>query len=101
MKEIQTIPNQWQNTSALFVALGDPQRQRILLAFEKGERLNILQMVEASSLSRTSVTHHLNVLRKGGVLESEKIGKEVFFWLNKDHMIASIENVLNYLKEEI
>lgn len=101
MKNIQQIPTQWQCISALFEALGDAQRQRILLAFDKDERLNILQIVEQSNLSRTAVTHHLKVLQQSGALKSEKIGKEVFFWVNKAQMIEAIENVLNYIKEEI
>lgn len=101
MKNIQQIPAQWQSISALFEALGDAQRQRILLAFDKDERLNILQIVEQSNLSRTAVTHHLKVLQQSGALKSEKIGKEVFFWVNKAQMIEAIENVLNYIKEEI
>lgn len=101
MKNIQQIPMQWQSISALFEALGDAQRQRILLAFDKDERLNILQIVEQSKLSRTAVTHHLKVLYQSGALKSEKIGKEVFFWVNKEQMIEAIENVLNYIKEEI
>lgn len=101
MKNSQQIPVQWQSISALFEALGDAQRQRILLAFDKDERLNILQIVEQSNLSRTAVTHHLKVLQQSGALNSEKIGKAVFFWVNKDHMIEAIEDVLNYIKEEI
>lgn len=101
MKNIQHIPTQWQSISALFEALGDAQRQRILLAFDKDERLNILQIVEQSNLSRTAVTHHLKVLHQSGALKSKKIGKEVFFWVDKEQMIEAIENVLNYIKEEI
>jgi len=95
------IPAEWKNISELFVALGDEQRQRLLLAFEKDERMNILQLVENSNLSRTAVTHHLKVLHNSGALKSEKIGKEVFFWVNKEPMIQAIENVLDYIKKEI
>ena len=101
MKLISEIPNEWKNISSLFIALGDEQRQRILLAFEKEERLNILQIVASSKLGRTAVTHHLKVLHGSGALSSEKIGKEVFFWVNKTHIMTEIENVLNYIKNDI
>ena len=101
MKLITEIPNEWKNISSLFIALGDEQRQRILLAFEKEERLNILQIVASSKLGRTAVTHHLKVLHGSGALSSEKIGKEVFFWVNKTHIMTEIENVLNYIKNDI
>ena len=94
MKLITDIPNEWKNISSLFVALGDEQRQRILLAFDKDERLNILQIVASSKLSRTAVTHHLKILNGCGALSSEKIGKEVFFWVNKPHIMTEIQSVL-------
>lgn len=101
MKIIQTIPDTWQNIAQLFIALGDAHRQRILLTFEKGERMNILQIAAASTLSRTAVTHHLKILRDSGALQSEKVGKEVYFWVDKDFMTNAIGNVLHYIETEI
>ncbi|MGJ8619280.1 MAG: ArsR/SmtB family transcription factor [Methylophilaceae bacterium] len=101
MKELKDIPNEWKNISDLFVAIGDEQRQRILLSFDKNERLNILQIVASSNLSRTAVTHHLKLLKQCGALHSEKVGKEVFFWVNKAHIIQAIDGVLTYIKKEI
>jgi DNA-binding transcriptional ArsR family regulator len=80
--------------------LGDEHRQRILLAFEKGEKLNILQIVSTTTLSRTAVTHHLKVLHQSGVLDSEKIGKEVYFWINSEVVADALQRVLSYIKNE-
>ncbi|HSI28821.1 MAG: ArsR/SmtB family transcription factor [Methylophilus sp.] len=101
MKAITHIPEAWSEISDLFVALGDAHRQRILLSFDKNERLTILQIVDGSQLSRTAVTHHLKVLERGGALRSEKIGREVYFWVNKDWMQQALQNVMSYLKEDI
>ena len=101
MKQVIEIPNEWKNISELFVALGDEQRQRILLGFESGERMNILQIVASSKLSRTAVTHHLKILHASGALQSVKTGKEVFFWVNKFHIMNEIQNVLDYIKIKI
>lgn len=101
MKTTPHIPDSWIDISDLFVALGDAHRQRILLSFEKNERLTILQIVQGSQLSRTAVTHHLKVLERGGALQSEKIGREVYFWVNKAWMQQAMQNVLNYIQEEI
>jgi len=81
----------------MFVALGDPHRQRILLMFEPGERLNVGQIVAASTLSRTAVSHHLRVLRDAGVLKSQKLGKEVWYWPDPDAVRAALTAVLEYL----
>lgn len=94
---INALPKEWEAMSAIFVAMGDPQRQRLLLAFEPGERLTAGQLTEASPLSRTTVSHHLKILRQSGVLGSEKIGKEVYFWVNREAVVTALTNVLNYV----
>lgn len=95
----QTIPPEWQAMSRIFVALGDEHRQRMLLLFEPGERLNVGQIAEVSTLARSTVSHHLKILHEAGVLASEKIGKEVWFWINRPDLEATFGNVLDYLKE--
>lgn len=100
MKSITDMPIEFKDTTATFIALGDEHRQRILLAFEKGERLNILQIVSTTTLSRTAVTHHLKVLHGAGVLNSEKIGKEVYFWINRSNVLAALQSVLTYIENE-
>ena len=96
----KAIPGAWKNFSKVFTALGDEHRQRILLTFDPGERLNVGQIVEVSTLSRSAISHHLKVLREAGVLDSEKIGKEVYFWLNKKPIRESLQAVLEYVKSQ-
>jgi ArsR family transcriptional regulator len=98
---LQAIPREWRTISAAFTALGDEHRQRILLTFEPGERLNVGQMVEVSTLSRSAVSHHLQVMRDAGVLDSEKVGKEVYYWVNKAFLEQSLEAVLAYIRERV
>lgn len=100
MKSIADIPIEFKDTADIFIALGDEHRQRILLAFEKGEKLNILQIVSTTTLSRTAVTHHLKVLHHAKVLNSEKIGKEVYFWINRSVVMVALQSVLSYIEQE-
>jgi DNA-binding transcriptional ArsR family regulator len=95
------IPEVWTAVSKVFTALGDEQRQRILLTFERGERLNVTQLTEASTLSRPTVSHHLKILREAGILESRKEGKEVFYWIAKARVEDVLGGVLSYIKEEV
>jgi ArsR family transcriptional regulator, arsenate/arsenite/antimonite-responsive transcriptional repressor len=95
----KAIPKSWRRIARIFVALGDPHRQRMVLMFEPGERLNIAQIAAASTLSRTAVTHHLKVLREAGVLRSEKIGREVYFWPDADTVRRALEAVKEYVRE--
>lgn len=95
----KVLPDEWGDMSKVFSALGDEHRQRILLLFERGERLNVSQIVEVTPLSRTAVVHHIKTLRDANVLLSEKVGKEVFFWINIPFVAEAMQRVLKYINE--
>lgn len=98
---MRAIPREWRDISGVFAALGDEHRQRILLTFEPGERLNIGEIAAVSTLSRTAVTHHLRVLRNAGILKSIKEGKEVYFWIDKPYLIEALQTVVRYIRSSI
>ena len=98
---LQALPREWRTVSRAFTALGDEHRQRILLTFEPGERLNVGQIVEVSTLSRSAVSHHLKLLKASGVLQSKKEGKEVYYWIDKQFLESSLSAVLTYIKERV
>jgi DNA-binding transcriptional ArsR family regulator len=98
---LKDLPDAFKRIARVFTALGDEHRQRILLTFEPGERLNVGQIVEVSTLSRSAVSHHLQLLKFAGVLDSEKVGKEVFYWLNKAFVDEALTAVLRYIREEM
>lgn len=95
----RAVPAPWRRIARIFVALGDEHRQRMLLMFEPGERLNVGQIVAASTLSRSAVSHHLRALRDAGVLKSEKVGKEVYFWPDADAVRNALQAVQDYLAD--
>jgi ArsR family transcriptional regulator len=98
---LRAIPREWRTISRAFTALGDEHRQRILLNFGPGERRNVGEIAAASTLSRSAVSHHLRLLKASGVLDSEKVGKEVFFWVNKAFLEESLEAVLHYIRRKV
>jgi DNA-binding transcriptional ArsR family regulator len=96
----RAIPEDWRRLARVFVALGDEHRQRILLTFDPGERLNVTQISGVSTLSRPAVSHHLKILREAGVLASEKTGKEVFYWIDKPYLGEALQRVLDYVRTD-
>jgi DNA-binding transcriptional ArsR family regulator len=95
----KAIPRAWRRTARMFVALGDPHRQRIVLMFDPGEKLTISDIVGASTLSRSAVAHHLKVLREAGVLHAQKVGKEVWYRTDPEAVRAALRDVLDYLAD--
>jgi len=96
----KALPKSWQGLAGVFTALGDEQRQRILLMFGKGDELTIKDVVDQVPLSRTAVTHHIRVLREAGVLVAEKRGKEVYLRPDPERVLEAIEALRGYIKGE-
>lgn len=97
----RAVPRPWKAVAKIFIALGDEHRQRMLLLFERGGRLTPGQIAAASTLSRPAVAHHLKILRATGILDAEKIGKEVFLSINKARLTGALDDVLQYVKEHV
>ena len=97
---LRAIPREWRAMAKVFVALGDEHRQRILLTFDRGERLTVGQIAEVASLSRPAVSHHLKILRAAGVLAGEREGREVFLRVNRERLEAALSTVLEYVRTE-
>jgi len=67
-------------TAALFRALGDPARVRIVnLLASAGEPVCVCELVEALGLAQATVSHHLRKLVEARLLEREERGKWSFF----------------------
>jgi len=97
---MRSLPREWRAMAKVFIALGDEHRQRMMLTFEKGERLTVGQIAEVSTLSRPAVSHHLKILRTAGLLDEEKVGKEVFLSVNKTLLVETLSDVLDFVKSE-
>jgi len=96
---LRRIPDPWQAVAKVFVALGDAHRQRILLMFERGERLTAGEVAAASTLSRPTVSHHLKILREAGVLAREKRGRAVYFWVDRQRLLSALAAVADYVRK--
>jgi DNA-binding transcriptional ArsR family regulator len=94
----QGMPPEWSGVALVFTALGDDWRQRILLAFEPGERLSIKDIADALPLSRTAVVHHLGVLRDAGILLAEKSGRSVMYRLDESRLQWALDALRTYIQ---
>jgi ArsR family transcriptional regulator len=73
-------------TAALFKALADPARVRIVnaLATSDGEPICICHLIEPLGLSQPTVSHHMKRLVDAGLVEREQRGKWAYFSLKSD-----------------
>ena len=97
---IATLPESMLPTAAIFSALGDPVRQRILMLFEPGEALSIKDIAELFALSRTAVVHHLTVLERAGILHQRRAGKATLYSVRPEVVLEAVTALRDYILEE-
>jgi ArsR family transcriptional regulator len=74
-----------ESTAALFKALGDPARVKIVNALARTpEPVCACEFEPALGLSQPTVSHHLKKLTEAGLLEREQRGKWAYFSLRPD-----------------
>jgi ArsR family transcriptional regulator len=74
-------------TAALFRALGDPARVRIVNALAtSGGPVCVCHLTGPLGLTQPTVSHHLKKLTDAGLLEREQRGRRAYFTLTAEAM---------------
>jgi ArsR family transcriptional regulator, arsenate/arsenite/antimonite-responsive transcriptional repressor len=74
------------NLARMFKALGDPVRLRLLslVASHAGGEACVCDISGSFDLSQPTISHHLKVLREAGLLDCERRGTWVYYWVLPD-----------------
>ncbi len=78
--------------------MGDPTRLQLLFVL-RGTRLNVGEIAAQFKLSRPAISHHLKVLKDAKVLQSEKVGQEIFYWTDKGYIVNELRTLADTLED--
>lgn len=67
-------------------ALADDTRQRILVMLQDGER-RAGDIAEAFDTTQPTISHHLSILKRLKLVTSRKVGKLVYYSLNRENVV--------------
>lgn len=81
--------------SIIFQALADPTRQKILKLLTEGE-FSVTELCEHFSITQPSISHHLGILKKSGLVKAKKQGRAIHYSLQKE---VFLREALPYLRE--
>ena len=84
-------------------SLASETRLSILLLFLDGQARTVTQITEAIGLGQPTTSEHLAVMKRSGILFSEKQGKEVYYHPDRVRIARQLEvlsNILNKCCEE-
>ena len=78
--KIKDIPSDehFTESAELFRLLGDGSRAKVFWLLCHSERC-VGEIAEATGMTSPAVSHHLRLLRKSGLIQSSRKGKEVYY----------------------
>ena len=86
--------------SEILKAVSDPLRLKILYLLKNGE-LCACHIDFALDKPQSTVSHHLNILKRSNLVKWRREGKWTYFSLSNPKLIEQIENMTKTQKEEI
>ncbi|MBD3671212.1 MAG: winged helix-turn-helix transcriptional regulator [Gammaproteobacteria bacterium] len=80
-------------------ALGSENRLKILMLFMDGRERTVNEITHAVGIGQSTCSEHLAVLKKAGLMNSHKMGKEVLYLPNRDVILGMLERISGTLKQ--
>ena len=86
------------HVAELFRAFSDTSRVRILSALVDGEK-NINTLAGIVGISESAVSHHMRGLRQMKLVNSRRDGKEVYYRIDDEHIIALFQQGVKHTQD--
>lgn len=83
----------------IYSAFGNKIRTKLILCLSKKPK-NVTELIHTCDLSQSAVSQHLSKLKKSGIVETKKEGKEIWYSL-KYKKAADISRLLLSLEQEV
>lgn len=86
-KDIEALASDFKKCQKILLALGDANRQHMILEMMKmgecnGVRVN--EITKSTHLSRPAVSHHLQILKEAGILKVRREGTKNYYYFDAD-----------------
>jgi len=88
-----------QKLAALFKAMGDPNRLKILWALDQ-EEMCVCDLALFLGVSESAVSHQLRQLRQLQLVSNRRNGPVLYYRLNDNHVSLLVHLALEHLYEE-
>lgn len=101
-KEIKQLAEEFKSCQKILLALGDENRQHLILEMMQMEKCGgarVGEITEKSHLSRPAVSHHIQILKDAGLLKMRREGTKNYYYFDADtKAMNSILNMLEHAK---
>jgi ArsR family transcriptional regulator len=77
-----------ERLAPMFKALGDPVRLQMISMIAAQPELCVCEITPAFELSSGTISHHLKTLREAGLVDCERRGTYVYYWVRPEALEA-------------
>lgn len=91
-------PRKLEEAASKLRAIAHPMRIAIIGLLEDENKLNVTEIYEKLGIEQASASHHLNILKTKGVLDSKRNGKNTYYFL-KHQALSQIIECINKCNE--
>ena len=90
----------FKHLATFFKLIGDETRLRILFVLDKKETC-VCDIANILSMSKSSISHQLAILRNNNIVKCRKEGKEVYYSLDDEHVIKVFEIAIDHINHKV
>lgn len=106
-KDIQLLAEEFQHCQKLLLALGDENRQHLILEMMQIDDCNgarVGTITEKTHLSRPAVSHHLRILKDAGIIKMRREGTKNYYYFDTDseamnRLLQMLEHAKNIMEK--
>lgn len=95
----EQVLEKFKLSTPIFQALGDENRQQIIMLLLTHDSLNVNQLTERMELSRPAVSHHLKILRQAGLITFNRNGNEKYYSLSSNEFLKQIKELIQTIEQ--
>ncbi len=86
------------HVAELFRSFSDTSRVRLLSVLTEQE-MNVGNLADRVGISESAVSHHLRGLRQMGLVKARRKGKEVYYRVDDEHIIALFRQGVSHIQQ--
>lgn len=91
MKKVSLDIDKLEVAASKLRAMAHPMRIAIIELLTDNEKLTVTEIYEFLNIEQASASHHLNILKNKGLLESKRRGKRIFYSLKYEHLTRVVD----------
>ena len=100
-RTLAKMPEQdvFNKLAEFFKIIGDTTRTKILFALDENE-MCVCDIADVLGMSKSSISHQLGTLRRMSIVKCRRVGKEVYYSIDDDHVKGLFELGIEHIEHK-